>query len=74
MDISSIKYPSAGGAKYWVLFVDDYSDFLFGTYMKNKSDLAHEGVRLINKIKNDYGVAIKKIQCDNAGENKSLEK
>ena len=28
MDISSIKYPSAGGAKYWVLFVDDYSDFL----------------------------------------------
>ena len=74
MDISSIKYPSAGGAKYWVLFVDDYSDFLFGTYMKNKSDLAHEGVKLINKIKNDYGVVIKTIRCDNAGENKSFEK
>ena len=74
MDISYIKYPSAGGAKYWVLFVDDYSDFLFGTYMKNKSDLAHEGVKLINKIKNDYGVVIKTIRCDNAGENKSFEK
>ena len=74
MDISSIKYPSAGGAKYWVLFVDDYSDFLFGMYMKNKSDLVDEGIKLIKKIKNDHGVAIKKIRCDNAGENKSLEK
>ena len=74
MDISSIKYPSAGGARYWVLFVDDYSDFLFGMYMKNKSDLVDEGIKLIKKIKNDHGVAIKKIRCDNAGENKSLEK
>ena len=74
MDISSIKYPSAGGSKFWVIFLDDCSDFVFGTYMKKKSDLAVEGIKLINQMKNNFGVTIKRIRCDNAGENKSLEK
>ena len=74
MDIGSIKYRSAGGSKFWVLFVDDFSDYLFGTYMKKKSDLKDEGVKLLNKIMNDYDVTIKIIRCDNAGENKALEK
>ena len=30
MDISSIKYASAGRAKFWGLFLDDCTDFLFG--------------------------------------------
>ena len=42
--------------------------------MKNKSDLAQEGIKLINKIRNNYGITTKTIRCDNAGENKSLEK
>ena len=74
MDISSIKYPSAGGSKFWILFVDDYSEFLFGTYMKRKSDLATEGIKLMKTIMNNSGVTIKVIRCDNAGENKTLEK
>ena len=74
MDISSIKYSSAGGSKFWVLFVDDFSDFLFGTYMKKKSDLAAEGIKLIKKMRNNFGVIIKTIRCNNAGENKTLEK
>ena len=40
MDISSIKYASAGGAKYWALFVDDSTDYVFGIYMKKKSCLS----------------------------------
>ena len=61
MDISSIKYRSAGGSKFWVLFVDDFSNFLFGTYMKKKSDLKDEGIKLINMIRNNYDVTIKII-------------
>ena len=74
MDISSIKYPSAGGAKFWALFVDDSSDFLFGIYMKRKSDLRTEGIKLLNTIANNFQIKIKRIRCDNAGENKSFEK
>ena len=73
MDISSIKYASAGGAKFWALFVDDCTDFVFGVYMKKKSDLSIDGIKLINSIENNYGIKIKKIRCDNAGENKAFE-
>ena len=73
MDISSIKYASAGGAKFWALFVDDCTDFVFGIYMKKKSDLSTDGIKLINSIENNYGIKIKKIRCDNAGENKAFE-
>ena len=42
--------------------------------MKRKSDLAVEGMKLIKEIENNYRVTIKRIRCDNGGENKSLEK
>ena len=74
MDMSSIRYASAGGANFWGLFVDDSTDFLFGMYLKRKSDLATEGMKLIKSIENNYQVTIKRIRCDNGGENKSLEK
>ena len=34
IDISSIKYRSAGGAKYWALFMDDNSGFLISRFLK----------------------------------------
>ena len=74
MDISSIQYPSAGGSRFWALFADDCSDFLFGIHMKKKSDLTLEEINLIKTITNNYQVTIKKIRCNNAGEDKSLEK
>lgn len=33
MDKSSIKYPSADEAKFWALFVDDCTDYVFGIYI-----------------------------------------
>ena len=74
LDISSIQYPSAGGSRFWGLFLDDYSDFLFGVYMRRKSDLAPEGIKLIKTIENNYRINIDKIRCNNVGKNKSLEK
>ena len=61
MDISSIKYASAGGAKYWALFVDDCTDFVFGIYMKKKSCLSSSGIKMINSIENNHGIKIKRI-------------
>ena len=74
MDISSIKYTSAGGAKFWGLFVDDSTDFLFGIYLKKKLDLATEGMKLIKSIENNYQVTIKRIRCENGGIEGDLRK
>ena len=38
------------GAKFWGLFVDDSSDFLFGICLKKKLDLATEEMKLIKSI------------------------
>ena len=73
MDISSIKHESAGGAKFWALFMDDCSGFLINRFLRNKSDLAKQGSMLIKKLSDQNGIKIKTIRCDNAGENKKME-
>jgi hypothetical protein len=35
--ISSSMRPSYGGAKYWILIVDDYSRYCWSNYVINKS-------------------------------------
>jgi hypothetical protein len=39
VDISSIKERSFGGAKFWTLIVDDYTDYCWSFVLKTKSDL-----------------------------------
>ena len=73
MDISSIKHKSAGGAKFWALFMDDYSGFLMSRFLKKKSDLAEEGSTLIKRLNIENGIKVKAVRCDNAGENKKME-
>ena len=48
-----------GGAKYWALFMDDNSGFLIS--------------RFLNQLKDQHGIEIKIIRCDNAGENKKMD-
>ena len=73
LDISSIKHKSAGGAKFWALFMDDCSGFLINRFLREKSDLARQGAMLIKKLNDQHGIKIKVIRCDNAGENKKME-
>ena len=73
IDISSIQARSYGGSKFWLLMMDDASDYCWSEFLKNKSELAD---RVINKIRNlkAKGIAdVKVIRCDNAGENISLK-
>ena len=73
MDISSIKHESAGGAKFWALFMDDRSGFLINRFLKKKSDLAKVGTTLIKRLKTENKITVDTIRCDNAGENKKME-
>ena len=74
LDISSIKYPSMGGARYLCLMMDDHSGFVLDTYLKQKSDLQEKGIEMIQIFENDFNIKVKKIRCDNAGENQTMEK
>jgi hypothetical protein len=51
IDISSIKERSFGGAKFWALIVDDYSDYCWSFVMKNKSDLQTRIKKLLTDLK-----------------------
>ena len=68
--ISSIKHKSAGGAKFWALFMDDCSGFLINRFLREKSDLARQGSMLIKKLNDQHGIKIKVIRCGNTGKTK----
>jgi hypothetical protein len=74
IDISSMKKKSYGGAKFWCLLVDDCTNFCWSIFLKKKSDQVKEIIRLLKKIISVDKKKVKYIRCDNAGENKSLEK
>ena len=73
IDISSIKEPSVGGAKFWLLGVDDATDFCWSSFLNRKSETKDKIMSLINSLNNKKR-RVKFIRCDNAGENEKLEK
>ena len=69
LDISSIKEKSFGGAKFWVLIVDDYTDFCWSLFLKSKSELKSKMMDLLTDLK-IASIDVKIIRCNNASENK----
>ena len=47
MDTSSIKARSFGGAKYWLLVLDEATGYAFSYFLKRKSDAAHTILQLV---------------------------
>jgi hypothetical protein len=77
VDISSVRGSSFGGAKFWVLVVDDFIDKCWSFFVKHKSQMLEKVVLLIKKLRSDqrYSInhVVKIIRCNDAGENKVLE-
>ena len=74
IDISSIKSTSYGGKKFWLLVLDDFSDCSFSFFLKAKSEVSATIRGFLKDLQAKNGIAVKTIRCDNAGENKKLEK
>jgi hypothetical protein len=78
VDISSVQSPSFGGSKFWIMVLDDCTDMCWSMFVSAKSHLPEQVVLLSKKLQSDkqYPIKhiVKAIQCDNAGENKALEK
>jgi hypothetical protein len=71
LDISSIRDESYGGSCFWVLLVDDYTDYCWRIFLKNKSDLKSKVMTLLTDLK-IAEINVKYIRCDDSGENKAL--
>ena len=68
-DSSSVKQESAGGSKYWILFVDEATGFKKSYFAKKKSEMCQIGEKFLCFLEKK-GITVKKFRCDDAGENK----
>jgi transposase InsO family protein len=72
VDISSMKERSFGGAKFWTLILDDYTDYCWSFVMENKSDIKAR----IKTLLTDFKIAnriVKFIRFDDADENMTMK-
>jgi len=73
IDLTSSKYVSTGGSKYWVLAVDEATHMKFRMSLKQKSEVKESFVPFLKELRHTYGIKIEHIRCDNAGETHALE-
>ena len=53
--------------------LDEATDHSWSFFLKEKSDLGTEVMKFIKDLKEKHSVQVKRIRCDNAGKNRSLE-
>ena len=70
--MSSVRHPSYGGAKFWLLIIDDATRMCWSTFLKQKSDKCERVIRFIKNLR-AQSYPVNYIQCDNAGENQVLQ-
>ena len=59
---------SLNGARYFLLFVDDYNRFCSVYFLKNKSEVFEEFVRFKAAVERETGCKLKLIRSDNGGD------
>ena len=56
------------GARYFVLFIDDYSGWRFIFFLKHKSEAASKFMELINVLRGETGNLVRTLRTDGGGE------
>ena len=72
-DTSSIKNSSAGGSKYWFLFVDEATGHKKSYFGPAKKSLVKAGEKYVRWLRRE-GIEVMAFRCDDGGENKNFEK
>jgi hypothetical protein len=72
IDIASVQSVSMGGAKFWLLIQDEYTDYVWSRFLSQKSDVSNVMITWLKEIKKEANVEVKIIRCDNSGENRKL--
>ena len=67
-DLWTSPVPSMSGIKYYVLFLDDFSHYLWVYPLRRKSEVFSKFLHFHSYVKNQFKTTIKALQCDNGGE------
>lgn len=59
---------SIGGARYILIFIDDYSRKIFVYFMKNKNETLNAFLKFKAFVENQIDYKIKKLRTDNGKE------
>ena len=71
MDVSSVSEKSYGGSKYWLLIVDDATNFSWSHFLKEKSEVGDALMKTLEVLDENNNEVT--VRCDNAGENYSAQ-
>ena len=74
LDISSMRKPSMGGRQHWLMLVDGATKYKKSFFLKKKNEQVEPIIDWIKALKARHKIQVKTIRCDNAGENKVLER
>ena len=74
LDISLMRKPSMGGRQHWVMLVDEATKYKTSFFLKKKNEQVEPIIDRIKALKARNEIQVKIIKCDNAGENKVLER
>ena len=68
-----VKHPSIKGMRYMVMFIDDFSRYVWVFFMKEKSETLSKFMEFRMKVENEVGRKIKCLRTYNGGEYTSDE-
>lgn len=71
-DVWSTSETSIDGFKYYILFVDHYTKYIWLYPLRNKSDVSQIFLQFKSLVENFFGFSIVSIFSDNGGEYKKL--
>jgi len=69
INISNLKSKSCDGSQHWLLAIDDVTDLSFSLFLKLEDQMANMMILLIKDLCETKNIVVKKIRCDNSGEN-----
>lgn len=64
----SMSTPSPSGARYFVLFTDDYSGYSVIIFIKEKSEVAEHFQKYVQRVEIEIGNCVNTLRSDNGGE------
>jgi hypothetical protein len=73
IDISWIKTATYAVNRYWLLVMDEYTNFLWSFFMKTKDETKNHVITLVLDLQKDKNITVNFIRCDNSGENKDIQ-
>lgn len=73
VDLCEMNIYSLGGAKYFLLFKDDYSRFKTVYFLKNKSEAPRILENFLNLVQNQFERKVKSLRSDNGTEIKNCD-